>query len=83
LETPKQITLPVAAVLLRMPYYTAHRLALRGALGPVQQIAGRWLLDADAVQAYIDQRAKSATGSPLLTGDGTESAVGDSPAPAT
>jgi hypothetical protein len=65
-----------------MPYYTAHRLALRGALGPVQQIAGRWLLDADSVQAYIDQRAKSATGSPLPTDDATKSAAADTTAPA-
>jgi len=63
------ITLPQAAALLRVPYYTAHRLALRGSLGFVHQIAGRWLLEADGVRAYIEQRAKSATDSPLTTAD--------------
>jgi hypothetical protein len=38
---------------------------LRGALGPTQQIAGRWLLDAKGVQDYIDQRPKPAT-APLV-----------------
>jgi hypothetical protein len=60
------ITLPAAAALLRVPYYTAHRLALRGSLGSVHQIAGRWLLEADGVRAYIEQRA---TASPLATAD--------------
>jgi hypothetical protein len=77
----KRITLPAAAVLLRLPYYTAHRLALRGALGSVEQVAGRWLLDADSVRAYIEQRdslhafieqrAKLAAGQTLATDDAT------------
>jgi hypothetical protein len=55
----EQLTLPEAAVLLRTPYYTAHRLALRGALGPVTRVAGRWLIDRVGVHAYIEQRAYS------------------------
>src|SRR6266536_1011741 len=44
-----KITLPQAAVLLHVPDYTCRRLALRGALGPIENVAGRWLLDAVAV----------------------------------
>jgi predicted site-specific integrase-resolvase len=77
-----RITLPAAAVLLRLPYYTAHRLALRGALGPIEQMAGRWLLDAEEVRAYCEQRngavgsiperAKSAASETPATGDATK-----------
>lgn len=64
-----RITLPVAAARLRVPYYQAYRLALRGALGPVEQIAGRhWVLDAEAVQRYID--AKTKQGAPAAAGQG-------------
>jgi hypothetical protein len=88
-----KITLPQAAILLHVPDYTCRRLAFRGTLGPIENVAGRYLLDADAVQAYIDQpqRAKSATRSPLPTGDANASAgepsiasaVADTSAPAT
>ena len=53
-----EISLPQAAVLLGLPWYTAHRLATRGVLGPVRRIAGRWLLDEAEVQAYA-QRAET------------------------
>lgn len=53
-----EITLPQAAVLLGLPWYTAHRLATRGALGPVRRIAGRWLLHEVEVRAYA-QRAEN------------------------
>lgn len=69
-----KITLPQAAILLRVPDYTCRRLAFRGALGPIENVAGRYLLDGDAVQAYIDQRAKSATETPLPTDGASESA---------
>ena len=70
----KDITLPEAAVRLRLPYYTAHRLALRGLLGPVRQIAGRWILSDDRVTAYLDQRGKLAVDPPLPACDADGSA---------
>jgi hypothetical protein len=79
-----KITLPQAAILLHVPDYTCRRLAFRGALGPIESVAGRYLLDSDAVQAYVDQgqRAKSATGSPLPTRDASASAVESAGTPA-
>jgi hypothetical protein len=50
------ITLPQAAALIGLPWYTAHRLALRGELGPVRQIAGRWLLQQSHVLAFVERR---------------------------
>lgn len=52
-----EITLPQAAALLGLPWYTARRLALRGALGPVRQITDRWLLDEAEVLAYAHRAA--------------------------
>lgn len=57
------------ATRLGLPYHTCRRLALRGALGPLERIAGRFLLDPDAVQRYADERAKSAASTPLATED--------------
>src|SRR4051812_1515247 len=54
------LTLPVVASRLGLPWYTAHRLALRAELGPVQQVAGRWLLTERGVMAYEQRRKLTA-----------------------
>lgn len=54
------ITLPEAAVRIGRPWYTAHRLALSGALGPLEQVAGRWILTIAGVDAYLERRKPAA-----------------------
>lgn len=48
----REITLPQAALRLGLPWHAAHKLALRGLLGPVRQLAGRWLVPEVGVEAY-------------------------------
>ena len=60
------VSLPQAAVLLGVTWPRAHNLLTRGELGPSQQLAGRWLLTPDGIEAYC-ARAKSAAGITLPT----------------
>lgn len=50
-------TVPVVPVRLALPCYVTHRLALRAKPGPVQEVAGRWLLTERGVTAF-EQRCK-------------------------
>ena len=50
-----EVTLPHAASRIRRTWHFAHKLALRGELGPLRQVAGRWLLG-----IYANERQPSA-----------------------
>jgi hypothetical protein len=55
-----EISLPEAAAILGVPWYSARRLALRGLLGSTRRIGGVWLLDEQAVRTYAAERAEQA-----------------------
>ena len=59
-----EVTLPQAAAQLGLPWHAAHKLALRGELGRVRQVAGRWLVPKIGIDAYIKRTAR---GSPPTT----------------
>ena len=73
------LTLPAVAARLGLPWYTAHRLALRAELGPIQQVAGRWLLSESGVAAFEARRKLAAKKTPA-TVRATKSAVGSADA---
>jgi len=73
------LSLPRAAVLLRLPYYSVYRLALSGVLGPITRQVGQWRLDANSVRVYLEQRdstqsAQSPENSTPATDDATDGA---------
>ncbi len=62
----KEISLPDAALRLGLPWHAAYKLALGGALGPVRQVAGRWVVTEAGVEAYCAKhpRCESAAHGP-------------------
>lgn len=64
------VPLPQAASELGLQWYTTRRLALRGALGPLQRIAGRLLLTRAGIDVFKStQRANPPTDSSSLGSD--------------
>jgi hypothetical protein len=53
-----EIPLMLAALRLGRPYRSTQKLMLRNQLGPARQVAGRWLVSAAGVDAFLE-RAKS------------------------
>ena len=58
-EPHDEFSLPQAAYRLRLPWHAAHKLVLRGELGPARQEAGRWRVSATGVDAYLARIAAS------------------------
>jgi predicted site-specific integrase-resolvase len=51
-----EITLPDAASRLHLPWHAANKLAMKGDLGAVRQVAGRWLVSEEGVLAYLERQ---------------------------
>jgi hypothetical protein len=64
----KEISLPQAAVRLGLPWHAAHKLALRGVLGPVRQVAGRWLITEAGLESYLGNHQTSHSQADLVPG---------------
>ena len=52
-----ELTLPQAAVRISRSYRAAQKLMFRGQLGPVRQVAGRWLISEAGVDAFLERSA--------------------------
>lgn len=56
-----EITLPEAAMLLRLRWHSCHSLMCSGALGTPRKVGGQWRLAAAAVEAYRATRPEQST----------------------
>jgi hypothetical protein len=59
-EVDQEITLMQAALRLARTYRATTKLMTRGELGPVRQVAGRWLVSEAGVATYLARTAKAA-----------------------